>query len=130
MCFISSVEFLDCSASFLISSATTAKPLPDSPALAASMDAFKDSKFVCSVIPDITSDIAVICTILLLTSFTNFPTSKAEVFVPLDISISSSTIVSPVLLNFSVSEDICPMFFVDSDIISSLVDNSSISVAP
>ena len=38
------------SANFLISSATTANPLPDSPALAASMEAFNDSKLVWLVI--------------------------------------------------------------------------------
>jgi hypothetical protein len=32
---------------FFISSATTANPLPDSPALAASIDAFSANKFVC-----------------------------------------------------------------------------------
>jgi len=47
---ISSVEFLLCSANFLISSATTAKPFPASPALAASIAAFKANKLVCSVI--------------------------------------------------------------------------------
>ncbi len=43
------------SANFLISSETTAKPLPLSPALAASILAFNASKFVCSAIPSITS---------------------------------------------------------------------------
>ena len=38
---ISSVAFVVCSARFLTSPATTAKPLPASPALAASIVAFK-----------------------------------------------------------------------------------------
>ena len=45
---ISLADPLDCSARFLISPATTANPRPASPALAASIDAFKESKFVCS----------------------------------------------------------------------------------
>src|SRR3712207_1349854 len=47
---ISPEDFLLCSASFLISSATTANPLPASPALAASIAAFKASRFVWSAI--------------------------------------------------------------------------------
>ena len=42
-------------ASVLTSSATTANPLPCSPALAASIAAFNASKLVCSAIPLITS---------------------------------------------------------------------------
>ena len=38
-------------ARFLTSSATTANPLPDSPALAASIAALSESKLVCSAIP-------------------------------------------------------------------------------
>lgn len=45
----------DCSASVLTSSATTAKPLPCSPALAASIAAFKANRFVCSAILPIVS---------------------------------------------------------------------------
>ncbi|WP_278245295.1 hypothetical protein [Clostridium sp. BL8] len=45
----------DCSASFLTSSATTAKPLPCSPALAASMAAFSASKLVWPAIPEMAS---------------------------------------------------------------------------
>ena len=48
-------DSLDCSASFLISSATTANPLPCSPALAASILAFKAKRLVCEVIPEISS---------------------------------------------------------------------------
>ena len=45
-----SVASLDCSASFLTSSATTAKPRPCSPALAASIEAFKLRRLVSSAI--------------------------------------------------------------------------------
>ena len=47
--------FCDSSASFLTSSATTAKPRPCSPARAASMAAFRASRFVCPEMPEITS---------------------------------------------------------------------------
>ena len=40
-----------CSANLLTSAATTANPLPAYPALAASIDAFSESKLVCSAIP-------------------------------------------------------------------------------
>lgn len=46
---IISVSLLDCSANFLTSSATTANPLPCSPARAASILAFKANRLVCSV---------------------------------------------------------------------------------
>ena len=52
---ISSVDFLLWSASFLTSSATTAKPLPASPALAASIAALSARRFVCSAIFSIDS---------------------------------------------------------------------------
>jgi len=48
--FIDDKDSLVLSASFLTSSATTANPFPASPALAASIAAFKDSKLVCSEI--------------------------------------------------------------------------------
>lgn len=54
------VEFVDCSASLRTSSATIEKPLPCSPALAASIDAFKANKLVCSAIEFITSTIVLI----------------------------------------------------------------------
>ena len=47
---ISFADSFDCSASFWICAATTAKPRPCSPALAASIDAFKESRFVSSAI--------------------------------------------------------------------------------
>jgi hypothetical protein len=57
---ISSVASLEFSASFLISSATTANPFPCSPALAASIDALSAKRFVCSVILLIVSSILLI----------------------------------------------------------------------
>jgi hypothetical protein len=48
LAFDSLTDVFDSSASFLTSSATTAKPLPCSPALPASMLAFNASKLVCS----------------------------------------------------------------------------------
>ena len=50
---VSSADFALCSASWRIWSATTANPLPASPALAASIEAFKESKFVCDAISSI-----------------------------------------------------------------------------
>jgi len=50
---IFTVEAFDSSASFLISSATTLKPFPASPALAASIAALSARRLVCSVIEDI-----------------------------------------------------------------------------
>ena len=54
---ISFVDFAERSASFLTSSATTAKPSPCSPALAASIAAFRARRFVCSAISSMTSTI-------------------------------------------------------------------------
>jgi len=53
---------MDCAANFLISSATTRKPRPASPALAASMEAFKERSVVSSAISLI---VLIICPIAL-----------------------------------------------------------------
>src|SRR5699024_1984660 len=55
------VDLVDSSANFLISSATTANPLPSSPALAASIAAFRASKLVCSAIEEIIWLTSLIC---------------------------------------------------------------------
>lgn len=48
MLLIYSADLLDCSASFFISEATTTNPFPASPALAASIEAFRERRLVCS----------------------------------------------------------------------------------
>ena len=58
---ISLVALVVLSASFLTSSATTANPLPASPALAASMAALRAKRFVWSAISLITTNISPIC---------------------------------------------------------------------
>ncbi len=64
------VAVFDSSARLLISSATTANPLPASPALAASIAAFKAKRLVCSVIELMVSTILPILTDLSINSFT------------------------------------------------------------
>ena len=70
--FIWSVDFEVCSASFRISSATTANPLPLSPALAASIAAFSASRFVWSAMFWITPTISSIRVDLSARVFTLF----------------------------------------------------------
>ena len=106
ICFISSVDCCDCSASFLISSATTANPLPLSPALAASIEALSDNRLVCSVISVIASDIKLIFSILPTISETTFFDTLELSIERCPFVIRSSTITSPLSLNFCVSTDI------------------------
>ena len=69
ICAICCDAVFDCSASFLTSSATTAKPRPASPARAASMAAFSARRFVCDVMFDMTSTISEMCVLLSLSFF-------------------------------------------------------------
>ena len=111
ICLISSVDCCDCSASFLISSATTANPLPLSPALAASIEALSDNRLVCSVISVMASDMKLIFSILLTISDTTALEILELSIERCPLVISSSTIVSPLLLNFCVSTDISLISF-------------------
>ncbi len=67
---ISSKDLAEPSASLLTSSATTAKPLPDSPARAASIAAFNANKLVFSAISLITSTTDVIFSLFSAKFFT------------------------------------------------------------
>jgi hypothetical protein len=85
MAAISDVALADRSARLRISSATTAKPRPASPARAASMDAFSDRRFVRSAIRLIVST-------MLLMSLARLPISRMTV--P-DCAIDSRTRLNP-----------------------------------
>ena len=64
--------------------------------------AFKDNKFVCSVIATIVSDILFIFLVLSFISFTISLTSAVDIFVLLDFSISASIIDNPLSPKFLV----------------------------
>ena len=65
VCWISSTVSAVSVASLPISVATTANPLPDSPARAASMEAFSDSRLICSAMLDIDVASVLICSTVL-----------------------------------------------------------------
>ena len=88
-----SVDFLVCSASCLIWSATTAKPLPASPALAASIDAFSASRLVWF-------EISRIISVIFRTSSVFFPRFSIELTTLLFVS----AIVSECLLSSFIVE--------------------------
>ena len=69
---ISSTAPFVCSARLLTSSATTAKPLPDSPALVASIDALSANRLVC---PDISETMETILVIFLALNSNSIPFS-------------------------------------------------------
>ena len=92
----------DSSASFLISSATTAKPLPASPAWAASIAAFIANRFVCDAICWITLDASM-----------SDPDSSA-IFCVTVLDVTNVALPSPVavvrfLIASSVLSSVCPI---------------------
>ena len=112
----------DSPASFFISSATTAKPFPASPALAASIAALSESKFICSAI----SYIVFIIFFILLEDFSMFIIASSILFIPLwPVSISSTSLftISSVLLAFK------RLFLAFSFISPASAVNSSITLA-
>ena len=118
ICWILFAVSLLLSASFLISSATTAKPFPASPALAASMEAFNASKFVWLDIDNISFVRFSTCSTLLLLSMAFLSFSMI------------SPIISPVVFRLSIafcssSDALCCISFEYSNIFSLDFSNSS-----
>ncbi len=121
---------LDWSASFLTSPATTSKPLPASPALAASIEAFKESKFVCSAISTITLTIFRISFISVFNSLI----STTILFVTF---LVSTALLFSVLTDARASRLNCSVFVITSKITFMLSptvlifsDNTFICAAP
>ena len=90
------------SASFLISSATTANPLPASPALAASIDALSASRFVWLAIDVMVSRIALMEVALLSKSTIAFSTLSLDSRLTLLACFSSSKVLIPSSLTSKV----------------------------
>ena len=109
---ISLVAFIVFSANFRTSSATTANPRPDSPALAASIAAFSASKLVCSAISLITCKIPVIFSEALASSPTLSDVLTTDL---LKFSMLSAAALRVVPLDSAVS-----FIFVTSSIVSSI----------
>ena len=122
---ISSVDFCVSSASCLICCATTAKPAPASPALAASMLALSARSAVCLVIPLIIPRITLASSVLAVSSFmaplTSLPISLLffDTFSSCSILILPVLVISVVVSNcFLISSIIVLAFSVSSPILS------------
>ena len=129
---ISPAASAEWSASFLISSATTANPLPASPALAASMEAFKESRFVCSEISVIVSTNSLIISDSFLSSSILVSTLIVTSVVLVARSPRVWTICIPWLIIFSASETnpstwpaILLTFWISSESVSVFLTHSS-----
>ena len=121
ICWISTAASFDCTASFWISVATTAKPLPASPALADSMEAFSDSRFVWDAMEVISS----VATLIFL-----MDSSVRRICSPI-IPIASEVLSLEALRFFMVSVDSSPALPIASDAsvrLFTLVTISSITV--
>ena len=105
---ISFVLFADLSANLLTSSATTAKPIPCSPALAASMAALRANRLVCSAISSITSTI--------------FPISSA---LPPSVRIVSAELAIALLTSFILLDDLSTALLPKRTVSLDLCDSST-----
>ena len=125
----------DCSASFCISDATTAKPFPASPARAASMLAFKERRFVWDAISEINCDAfwilcaeifvcfvcsAIVATAAFTSSLIRFSSSIVTTAASLDcfiwsaLSFSSSAALPVSMIRFPIYFTLSEAFFASS----------------
>ena len=122
------VASCDCSANFLISSATTANPLPFSPTLAASIAALSANKLVCSEISVISVTIFSISFELLLTFSMLLFISSVTFTAVLELSTRLLTVFNPNLVFSSKTEQESFIFINEFETSSIIVDNSSVSL--
>ncbi|MPM48994.1 hypothetical protein SDC9_95721 [bioreactor metagenome] len=127
---ISSVNLLDSSASFLISWATTEKPLPASPALAASMAALRASRLVCSamflIIPLALFIFSALLLVFEIIWYISFAASLLElVLMTRSSMISSPSSFNPFILSAAAFKLLTSCLF-----LSIRLPNSSMLMAP
>ena len=115
---ICSADSADCAANLRTSSATTAKPLPCSPARAASIAALSASRLVCSLIALIASTICPICFEFSPSCVTTFADADTLRSMSLILRVAVSMSCEPFKAASAVSFVVSVMTFVLSDIFS------------